>query len=58
MARFRHRAGDSAASVERQLSLFDRLDTFTRSQVERVDPRTPAAKLFCVVLALMGLGLL
>lgn len=57
MARFRRRSGDSVATLEHQLSLFDRLDSFTR-RAEATDPRTPAAKLFCVVLAMMGLGLL
>lgn len=55
MARFRHRAG--GICVEHQLSLFDRLGTFTL-KAQTSDPRTPAVKLFCVVLAMMGLGLL
>lgn len=57
MARFRKRGGEAALVLERQTTIFDRLDSFTRL-AEAPHPRRPAVKLFCVVLAMMGLGLL
>lgn len=56
MARFRRRSGEVAVSVERQSTLFDRLDDFAR-RAETTDPHRPAVKLFCIVLAMMGIGL-
>jgi cell division protein FtsW len=57
MARFRKRGGEAALVLERQTTIFDRLDSFTRlAQVPC--PQRPAVMLFCVVLAMMGLGLL
>lgn len=57
MARFRKRPGDDVAVVERQLGLFERLDSFAR-RAEAPCPSRPATKLFCLVAAIMGLGLL
>jgi len=42
---------------ERQTTIFDALDSWTR-RAQAHDPIRPAIQLFCVVLALMGLGLL
>ncbi len=57
MARFRRRAGEPrGASREHQLTIFERLDELTR-RAEPADAATPAFKVFCVVLALMALGL-
>jgi cell division protein FtsW len=57
MARFRKRGGDQVAAVERQLGLFERLDSLAR-RAEAPCPSRPATKLFCLVAAIMGLGLL
>jgi cell division protein FtsW len=57
MARFRRRKGEAALVCEHQMTLCERLDLLAR-RVETPDPMRPAARLFCVVLALMGLGLL
>ena len=58
MARFRRRGGGaSTATLEHQLTLFERLDEFTR-RAEAPNPSRPAVKLFCLVLAIMGLGLI
>jgi cell division protein FtsW len=59
MARFRKRAGEpgQGAVVEQQLGLFERLGSLTR-RVEAPCPTQPAVKLFCLVVAIMGLGLL
>ncbi|MDP6538475.1 MAG: FtsW/RodA/SpoVE family cell cycle protein [Planctomycetota bacterium] len=59
MARFRRRNGlpRPAGPGEHQVTLFERLDFIPRL-VEVHDPVRPAVKLFCVVLAMMGMGLL
>lgn len=59
MARFHRRAGEPVAlgPRERQTTLFDAFEAFTR-RVEAEDPGKPAVKLLCVVVALMGFGLL
>jgi cell division protein FtsW len=57
MARFRKRKGEDSGLGEQQLGLFERLESLTHL-VEAPDPRKPAVKLLCVVLAMMGLGLL
>lgn len=57
MARFRRRKGQGAKSLERQMTIFDRLDVLAR-RAEAPDPMRPAVKVFCVVLAMMGLGFL
>lgn len=57
MARFRRRGGQAALVLEHQTTIFERLDSFTR-RAEAPHPGRPAVKLFCVVLAMMGLGLL
>jgi len=56
MARFRRRGGEAALSIEHQATIFERLDVLTR-KAQAVDAGRPAVKLFCVVLAMMGLGL-
>ena len=57
MARFRKRGEGGAAVIERQVTIFDRLDSLAR-RAESAHPVTPAIKLFCIVLAMMGLGLI
>lgn len=57
MARFRKRKGELAGAGEEQLSLFERLESLTHL-VEAPNAQQPAIKLLCVVLAMMGLGLL
>jgi len=48
---------EGGAGRPRQTTIFERLDSLAR-QAGRRDPRDPAAAVFLVVLALMGLGLL
>lgn len=43
-------------ALERQVTIFDRLDDLAR-KAQAPHPGRPAVKLFCVVLAMMGLGL-
>ncbi len=60
MARFRRPAELPPGTTlprERQLTLTERWETL-RSRVEVPDPAAPAVRLFCVVLVLMGIGLL
>ncbi len=57
MARFRKRKGEVQPNLERQLGLFERLEGLAK-RAEAPDPRQPATKLLCVVMAMMGLGLL
>ena len=59
MARFRRRSGvpHLVGPAEHQTTIFDRLEVIQRL-VEVHDPVRPAVKLLCVVLAMMGLGLL
>jgi cell division protein FtsW len=60
MARFRRPAAlppGTIVPLERQLSLLDRLETLRARAVE-VDPTEPAVRLFWIVLALSGVGLL
>lgn len=57
MARFRRRAGEPRRGPqEHQTTIFERLDGLAR-RAEPENAETPAFKLFCVVLALMALGL-
>lgn len=57
MARFRRRPGDPVVAVEHQLGLFERLG-YLAQRAEAPCPTHPATKLFCLVAAMMGLGLL
>jgi cell division protein FtsW len=58
MARFRKQNGLAGGEVaEHQTTIFDRLDAFARL-AEAPDAMRPAVKVFCVVLAMMGFGLL
>ncbi len=57
MARFRKRSGEAVVSLEHQETIFDRLDQLTR-KAEASHPGRPAVRLFCIVLAMMGLGLI
>jgi len=58
MARFRRRRGEAVAlPKEHQTTIFERLETLARC-AETSDPTQPAVRLFCIVLGLMGLGLL
>jgi cell division protein FtsW len=57
MARFRRRGASAAVVLERQTTIFDRLDSLAR-RARAPHPSRPAVKLFCIVLAMMGLGLL
>lgn len=59
MARFKKRGGEvlSLAPREHQTTIFERLDAFARLAATH-DPARPAVKLLCVVIALMGIGLL
>jgi len=58
MARFRKRAGAAVLGPpEHQLTIFERLETFTR-RAEAPSPTRPAVRLFLCVLALMGIGML
>jgi len=60
MARFRRPAAlppGTTVPLERQLTLLDRLETLRARAVE-VDPTEPAVRLFWIVLALSGVGLL
>jgi cell division protein FtsW len=58
MARFRRRAGEPLplGPREHQLTIFERLESLARL-VEAPDPARPAVRLLCVVIAMMGLGL-
>lgn len=49
--------GAPGGAREHQLTLFERLDRLTL-RARSADPRAPATALFCLVLALSGLGLL
>jgi cell division protein FtsW len=57
VARFRKRSGEAVVSLEHQETIFDRLDQLTR-KAEASHPGRPAVRLFCIVLAMMGLGLI
>lgn len=61
MARFRKTksagASQGGSSTEQQHTFFERLDAFARL-AEAPDAMRPAVKVFCIVLAMMGLGLL
>ncbi len=60
MARFRRPAAlppGTTVPLERQLTLLDRLETL-RARAVDVDPTEPAVRLFWIVLALSGVGLL
>jgi cell division protein FtsW len=60
MARFRRPAAlppGTTVPLERQLTLLDRLETM-RARAVDVDPTEPAVRLFWIVLALSGVGLL
>lgn len=60
MARSKKRGGEVALSLapaERQTTIFERLDALAAA-ARAEDPARPAVKLLCVVIALMGIGLL
>ncbi|MFT7668769.1 MAG: cell division protein FtsW [Planctomycetota bacterium] len=68
MARFKKRAGEvhsgAEAVAEHQTTIFDRWDNLTKradnfvaTRAEAQSPVQPAVKLFCIILAMMAMGL-